>query len=52
MTKEANMENLLKIIIVILALYGLGMLSKKNEAKVEKFIDKTLSLFKKKNENS
>jgi hypothetical protein len=39
-------------VFVILALYGLGMLSKKNESRVERGIDKIAGLFRKKKDNS
>ena len=50
--RRTIMENLLKAVVVILALYGLGMLSKKNESRVERGIDRIAGLFRKKKENN
>lgn len=43
------MENLLKVIVLILFLYAIGKLSRKNEIRVEKAINRLVSLFKGKN---
>jgi len=40
------MENLGKAIIIILILYGMGKLSKKNEARVEGVLKKIKDFFK------
>ena len=44
-----DMENLLKAIVIILFLYAIGKLSRKNEIRVEKAINRLVALFKGKN---
>ncbi|MEN8153297.1 MAG: hypothetical protein ABFR75_04685 [Acidobacteriota bacterium] len=40
------MENLGKVVLIILILYGMGKLSKKNEERVEGTLKKLKDLFK------
>jgi DNA-binding NarL/FixJ family response regulator len=44
--KLNNMENLLKAIVIILFLYAIGKLSRKNELRVENAVQRLMSLFK------